>query len=272
MDLFGYDGGVEPSPCLVGGVELPNIPEYSKSELTRMEREVTGLYLSGHPMDDFRDAVKRLGAVSIGDVLVDFSKSPDNAAGSTSDKARFRDDQKVVLAGVIEAVKTKPTRNNSLMAYLTLDDGTGSIELLAFQKVIDNSGGYMQIESLVIAYGKISDRDDKDPQIVLDALRPVSDAERLTAPKQGVGSREQGIGNREQETGLEQRTLFVKLRSEDSQEYERLKLVHMMFPGNERMVIHFDDIKKNVGAKCMIHEALLEELKSMLGDENVKVR
>ena len=297
MDLFGYDGWGqsrqgdgssvlynsvdgsacknktdEPSPCLVGGIELPNISEYSKGELTRMEREVTGLYLSGHPMDDFRDAVKRLGAVNIGEVLADFSKSPDNAAGNTNDKVRFRDNQKVVLAGVIEAVKTKPTRNNSLMAYLTLDDGTGSIELLAFQRVIDESGGYMQTESLVLAYGKISDRDEKDPQIVLDTLRPITDAESLTAPKQGAGSREQGTRSREQEAGFAQRTLFVKLESEDCPEYERLKLVHMMFPGNERMVIHFEDIKKNVGAKCTIHEALLEELKTMLGDENVIVR
>jgi len=264
IDLFGMGSDIEEKPF--GDVELPNIPEYSKGELTRMEREVTGLYLSGHPMDDYRDAVKRLRAVNIGDILADLSKSTENAAGNNDGRSRFSDNQKIVLAGVVEAVKTKPTRNNSLMAYLTLDDGTGSIELLAFQRVIDESGGYMQTESLVLAYGKISDRDEKDPQIVLDALRPISDANQITNHKSQITN--ERLGNVPQDG----KTLFVKLRSEDGPEYERLKLVHMMFPGNERMVIHFEDTKKNVGAKCLIHGALLEELKTMLGNKNVVVR
>jgi len=278
IDLFGVSG--DNGDQSFGDIELPDIPEYSKGELTRMEREVTGLYLSGHPMDDYRDAVKRLDAVSIGEVLADFTRSPENTADTARDKAKFKDNQKVVLAGVIESVKTKPTRNNSLMAYLTLDDGTGSIELLAFQRVIDESGNYMLAESLVLAYGKISDRDEKEPQIVLDALRPITDAESLTAPVKGKryieqeynGSSEYGREGRDQGSNPNGRTLFVKLSSEESPEYDRLKLVHMMFPGNERMVIHFTDTKKNVGAKCTIHNALLEELRSMLGDADVVVR
>jgi len=247
IDLFGMSGDSESQTF--GGIELPDIPEYTKGEMTRMEREVTGLYLSGHPMDDYRDVVKRVNAVDIAEILNDFSREEGNV--------RFKDNQKIVLAGVIETVKTKPTRNNSLMAYLNLDDGTGSIELLAFQRVIDEAGGYMKAEALVLAYGKISDRDEKDPQIVLDALRPITDTDRLTAPKKAP---------------LSEKTLYIKLNSEESPEYERLKLVHMMFPGSQRMVIHFEDTKRNVGAKCIIHDAFLTELNSMLGDNNVVVR
>jgi DNA polymerase-3 subunit alpha len=70
----------------------------------------------------------------------------------------------------------------------------------------------------------------------------------------------------------EQKTLYVKLDNEDGPEYERLKLVHMMFPGNERLIIHFTDTKKNVGTKCIIHEAFLDELNTMLGAGNVVIR
>jgi len=244
IDLFGMSNDATITLC--SGIELPNIPEYSKGELTRMEREVTGLYLSGHPVDDYREAAKRFNAVDIGDVLADFSREEGNI--------KFKDNQHIRLAGVIETVKTKPTRNNSFMAYLTLDDGTGNIELLAFQRVIDESGGYMQAEALVLVYGKISARDDKDPQIILETLRPITDTENITAPEPA------------------NKTLYVKLGSENDPEYERLKLVHMMFPGNQRMVIHFDDTKKNVGAKCIIHDAFLEELSLMLGDKNVVVK
>ena len=259
IDLFGMSGDTEDQAY--GGIELPDIPDYTKGEMTRMEREVTGLYLSGHPMDDYRDSVKRLNAVDIADVLGDFSREDGNV--------RFKDNQKITLAGVIETVKTKPTRNNSLMAYLSLDDGTGNIELLAFQRVIDEAGGYMQPESLVLAYGKISARDEKEPQIVLDALRPITDAKNLTAPTQFSQQYESAANTT---PAPPQKTLYVKLNSEECPEYERLKLVHMMFPGNQRMVIHFDDTKRNVGAKCIIHEAFLAELNSMLGDNNVVVR
>ena len=240
IDLFGMSddtGGQS-----VHGIELPDIPEYSKGEMARMEREVTGLYLSGHPMDEYRSTIKRFDAVKIGDILSDFSREDGNLT--------FSDDQKIILAGVIETVKTKPTRNNSLMAYLTLDDGSGSIELLAFQRVIDESGVYMQADAPVLAYGMISARDEKEPQIVLNMLRPIADA---LSP-------------------VQEKMLYIKLHSESGPEYEHLKLLHAMFPGRERMVIHFEDSKKNVGAKCVIHDAFVKELCEKLGEKNVVVK
>jgi len=255
MDMFGMSGGDYTQ--VSGGIEIPDLPEYTKGELTRMEREVTGLYLSGHPMDDYRDIITRLNTVSIGDVLADFSREDEGRS------KKFKDNQRVLLAGVIETVKTKPTRNSSLMAYITLDDGSGSIELLAFQRVIDESGVYMKTETLVLAHGKISARDEKDPQIVLETLRPITDASLMA---------NRDISNPVAANGAEQKTLFIKINSENSTEYERLKLVHMMFPGRERMVIHFEDTKKNVGAKCIIHDAFVNELREMLGSECIVVR
>jgi DNA polymerase-3 subunit alpha len=127
----------------------------------------------------------------------------------------------------------------------------------------------MQAESIVIAYGKISERDEKEPQIVLESLRPISDAEKMKNDK--VQIKNEDLDD-EQNESTAHKTLFVKLGSEEDPEYERLKLVHMMFPGNERLVLHFNDTKKNVGAKCIIHEAFLEELKEMLGAGNVVIR
>jgi len=249
IDLFGMSENNENKSF--GSIELPDLPEYSKGELTRMEREVTGLYLSGHPMDEFKNAVKRIGAVNIGDILADFTAAAEPPINGKVKQAKYKDNQKVVIAGVIESVKTKPTRNNTLMAYLTIDDGTGNIEMLAFQGVLDKSGVYMQVEAPVIAYGKISERDDKDPQILLDTLRPITDANGLTNPR---------------------KTLYIKLMREDSPEYERVKQIHMMFPGRERMVVHFESTKKNVGASCVIHDGFVKELSEMLGSENVVIR
>ena len=272
LDLFGMgsNGDGSDRTSSFGGIEIPDLPEYTKGELTRMEREVTGLYLSGHPMDDYRDVVKRFNAVCIGEVLSCFSPASENETGKPSEGKKFHDNQKIVLSGVIESVKTKPTKNNSLMAYISLDDGTGSIEMLAFQRVIDESGNYMQTESLVIAYGRISERDEKDPQIVLDSLRPITDTNNITSYKSQTANK--SADSTGQPSGEAGKTLFVKLDSEDSPEYERLKLVHMMFPGSEKMIVHFGDTKKNFGTKCIIHDAFVKELNEMLGSERVVIR
>jgi len=247
LDLFGMSGssekeGQENRPL----VPIPELEEFTQSEMIRMEREVTGLYLSGHPLDEYKDIAKRYSAARIGDILTDFAREEGNEA--------FKDNQKIVLAGVIESVRTKPTRNNSLMAYITLDDGSGSIELLAFQRAIDDAGTYMHPEEVVLVNGKLSERDEKDPQIVIDMLKPMKHIEQT------------GVIN-----DLP-KCLYVKLHSEDSPQYEHLKLVQSMFPGHDKMVIRFEDTKKTVGASCTIHEALIKELTEKLGDSNVVVK
>ena len=276
LDLFGFSDGSAAesgsvSPSAAGGIALQDVPEYPKSELMRMEREVTGLYLSGHPMDEYKAALKRAGTVGIGEILADFTGEDGNI--------RFKDDQQVRVAGVIAAVKSKPTRNGGLMAYLTLEDGSGSMEMLAFQRTLDDSGGYMQTGAPVIVSGKLSARDEKEPQIVINDLRPISaegefPAEAHIARPSGAEAAADRETNGRQTVSAptSERTLFVRLNSDDGPEYERLKLIHMMFPGRERMVIYFGNTKKSVGAACVIHDALVRELREMLGEENVVVK
>ena len=292
LDLFGFLS--DESPQHYSGMVLPDVPEYTKGELMRMEHEVTGLYLSGHPMDEFRSAVKSIGAVGIFDIMSDFAREDGNV--------RFRDDQKITVAGVISSVKTKPTRNNSLMAYVTVEDGTASIESLAFQRVIDNYGVYMQVNNPVIIKGRLSARDDKDPQIVADSLRLITSAEEITqentnnkrdeynggkadhnnSPANNLSG--YGLGDTYSENTLHNSNttdkdkkapadsaIYVKLNSADSEIYDRIKLILTMFPGRESMFIHFHDTKKTVGTKCIIHKALVTELCQMLGEENVVV-
>ena len=123
MDLFGMDadnGGAAAETMV-----LPDVEEFSPDELMRMEREMTGLYLSGHPMDGYRDTARRLGAVPIGEVMADFA--------AEDGPRQFRDNQFVTLAGVIESFKTRTTKNNSLMCYVQLEDDSGAMELIVFQ-------------------------------------------------------------------------------------------------------------------------------------------
>ena len=250
LDLFGT-GGTGDAGAEKQEIPLPDVPEFSSRERMRMERETTGLYLTGHPMDEYREQAKRLGAVRIGDILTDFA-----AEGGAK---RFRDEQSVTLVGIVSGYKTKTTRNNTLMAYITLEDDTGDIELLAFQRALDQGGAYVAEDNLIVVKGKISARDDKDPQILVDQIRPVSDLDLGHLPPAERPPGEQPL----------QQKLYVRLPSQDTPAYARIRLVLTMFPGEGQIVLYFEDTGKKVAARCVIHPALIAELEEMLGPENV---
>ncbi len=251
MDLFGM-GEDETS---VQTVPLPDIPEFSRRELMAMEHETTGLYLTGHPMDEYREKARRAGAVSIGAVLADLAEEH---------PARFRDNQEITLAGVVASAKTRTTRNNSLMSYITLEDDTGSMELIAFQRALDNGGGYVADAAALLVRGRISLRDEKEPQLMVDSIRPLSDLD--------VPGERPGVPERAGVPDPKPRTLYVRIPGRSDPLFRKVELLLTMFPGKERMVLYFEDTKKKAAASCLIHEALVAELTERCGKENVVVK
>ena len=208
FDLFG-DGAEREE---IASIPMPEVEEYTAREKMAMEKEATGLYLSGHPMDEYRDIARRIGAAPIGALLADF------APGGAH---RFSDGQLVTLAGVISSARTRTTKNNSLMSYVVLEDDTGSMELIVFQKTLDACGAFIRENEIVIAKGRISARDEKEPQLMCDSIRPIADA----APE-GSPAKEQGA-----------RKLYVKLPSREDPRLRHLELVLKMFPGSDQMVV-----------------------------------
>ena len=223
-----------------GGIEIPTLPELRKADLMLMERETTGIYLSGHPMDDYRHLLKGTRVIPIAQLM-------DNDNG-------FKDDQIVSIAGVVHSVKMKTTRNNSMMAYVTLEDDTAAIEILVFSKGISEFGGYLGENQAVVVTGRLSLRDDKDPQIVANSARPMKDYTQPVKMPLVV---------------TDETVLYLKLPTEDEKLFPKVKAILNMFPGRNQAVLYFADTKQRRGTKCMITETLVAELKSLLGDENV---
>ena len=248
LDLFGGGGGESEKslPALV----LPNIPEYTPQELMTMERETTGLYLSGHPMDQYRELARRQGAVSIGSIMSDFQRE--------DGPQRYRDGQRVSIAGVISNYKTRTTRNNTLMAYVNLEDDTSSIEMLCFSRVLDESGSYIRENAAILATGKISVRDEKEPQLMVDSIAPLQ--EGLEPVISGDKSGEQA------------KRLYLRFPNREDPRLRKVKLVLSMFPGEEQVVLYFEDCKKRVGTRSQFHPALIEDLTQRLGKENVVLK
>ena len=255
MDLFGDFGGQEQAQP--SRIAIPQVEEFSAREKMTMEKEVTGLYLTGHPMDEYRDAVRKIGAAPIGAIISDFA--------STDGPTRYADNQYVTVAGVVSSTKTRTTRNNSLMSYITLEDDTGSMELIAFQKALDSGGGYVRDNAALIIRGRISVRDEKEPQIMVDSIRPLSDIGTLAQP-----AREQRSTPIPQPAANQK--LWVKLPGAEDARLHKIELILTMFPGTQQMIIWCEREKKRIGASCLIHPALVQELKELLGDENVVIK
>ena len=238
FDLFGGGGDSLSVPTVL----LPDIPEFSPAELMAMEKETTGLYLSGHPMDQYRALAQKYGAAPIAAVM---------AAGEENGPARYGDGANVTLAGVVASVRTKTTKNNSLMAYVVLEDATGSIELLCFSRTLTESGAYLKANLPVVVTGRVSVRDEKAPQLMVDRVIPLS-GER-GAPRS------------------EEQVLWVKL-PDGGESFAWLKKLLSMFPGENPAVVYLADRKKKLQTHCLLHEALLAELREQLGEKNVVLK
>ena len=131
MDLFGMGNDAVQDTQIA----LPDIPEVSKRELLSMEKETTGLYLSGHPMDEYRELAQKASAASIRRIIDDLS-------GENASPA-YKDGMTVRLACVITAVRLKSTKNGSMMAYVTVEDESASIELVVFPRSLQQCGAYL---------------------------------------------------------------------------------------------------------------------------------
>ena len=241
FDLFG-GGGEETAPELV----LPDIPEFSRREKMAMEKETTGLYLTGHPMDEYREAAQRCHASPIGAILNDF--------GREGGPEHFHDGEKVTVAGVVLTAKTRTTRNNSLMAYVNLEDDTGAMEMLVFSRVLAECGPYLKENTPVAAQGRISVRDEKAPQLMCDWVRPLGEADEVAAPARV-------------------RKIYLRLPGEKDPRWGRILRLLLMFPGSEPLKAKFADTGRwSPSYRCAVHPALVRELQTLLGQENVALR
>ncbi len=231
-------------------IELPNIPEYTAAERMYMEKETTGLYLSGHPMSDYRDAARKVGAVSIHAILEDFA-----AEGGPQ---HFADGQNITIAGVVTSSKTRTTRNNTLMAYVMVEDELASMELLCFNRVIEQCGSYMQVNTPVVVKGRLSVRDEKPPQILCDSIYQLY--------------KEVGQENTPPAPEKPQVTIYLRVPSVDSPAFKHIQLVMTMFEGSAPVKMRIADTGKLMGAHCLPHPAFIEECREWLGEENVVVK
>ncbi len=240
MNLFG-DPELSDSSTTV---DIPELEEFSRSERLSMEKETTGIYLSGHPMDEYREAAQKAGAVPTAAIL---------EAAKDENQSSFRDGQLLTVAGVVQSLRSRTTKNNTLMSYIVLEDDSGSIELIAFSRALESYGKYIKENAAIVVRGRLSLRDEKEPQLTVEQVRPLTSVTEDDKPRPP-------------------QRLWVKLPSISDPIREKIELILTMFPGEQQIVIYGQRENKKLSAPCIIHPSLVAELKELLGDANVVLR
>ena len=221
-------------------VDLPDIGEYPKNEMLSLEKEVLGVYVSGHPLEE-NEAMWRK---HITNMTTDFVFNEDEKRVKVTDGAR------VTIGGIIESKTVKYTRTNRIMAFITIEDLVGTVEVIIWPDDFEKNSAYLSEDSKVFIEGRVSVEEDKDAKVICNRIIPFD-----SVPKK----------------------LWIKFpaREDYLQNEERLNKIIADSDGKDIIVIYIESTKekkeysRNRGV--LANEELVERLSSEFGSENVRL-
>ncbi len=221
-------------------IPLPNVGEYEKETLLAFEKEVLGIYVSGHPMEEYEAKWRK----SITATTMDFQIDEETG------RSKVREGERAIIGGMITAKTIKHTKTNQTMAFLTIEDLAGTVEVMVFPKNYEKNKLYMNEDSKVFVRGRISEEDDSASKLVCEMVIPFEDV-----PSQ----------------------LWIRFPDIKTYQAEEAKLFEMLqySDGKDSVVIYCEKEKamKKLPENHNIHidTELLERLTKYYGEERVKV-
>ena len=143
-------------------IKLPDVGEYSKENLLAFEKEVLGVYLSGHPLQEYEDKWRK----SISATTLDFQ--PDEETG----RAKVHDGTREIVGGIITAKTIKHTKTNQMMAFLSLEDLVGTVEVIVFPRDYEKNREYLEIDKKIFVKGRVSEEEERPSKLICETIIP----------------------------------------------------------------------------------------------------
>lgn len=257
MDLFGMMSGETAEPA-GNDYKVPKLSEYPSGELLKMEKEVSGLYLSGHPLDAYREQIAKISTCTV--------------AQLQGEDARQFDEKNVTLLCTVVKNKVMTTKSNTLMAFTTIEDLTGSMELLVFPRVLAECRAALQENAVVVANGRVSVKEEEAARLIVEGVQPIETYD----PSKSFGSNRAERVQREK-SGEGASGYFLTVPSLHCAEMHRVEnlLCNIFDGGTVKVYFRFADSGKKALARHMAVKddpLLRAELVRILGAEHVKVQ
>lgn len=223
--------------------------EFSEKDLLSMEKEMLGIYISGHPLEKLRVQIERetnVNSLKLKE-LANLQSTVLDEGEFIARKNEYKDGRFVKYAGIITSVKKKYTKNNTIMAFVTVEDLYGTVEIIVFENCYQDSSKYLVEESIVMVEGRLSIREDDEPKIVARTIKPFGDNKK--------------------------RILTIDINGMEEREKDRLRGIIRYFCGdrnNTPVQIMEDGDLKPCGAIYLTDE-ILKEIEEAIGKERIEI-
>ncbi len=277
-------------------VEWPQMAEYDSKLLLSMEKEMLGLYISGHPLDEFADVIKEMVTV----YSYDFEISEDGS----SNENRLSDGSFVRIAGIVTDIKSISTKNNRMMAFVTVEDLYGQMEVVVFPNIYERFARFLSGESQILVEGKISLKEDEQPKILADRIRPLesinneihiddSDIKEEYGQfnQNGISESNGMSGNnnikeenkyyktekaarKTNNNSIAQNGVLKVLLDKEITESKRKAALSVLkyFEGHQRALVYIDEARRpKLKLNVQISDLLISELTELLGSDRIKI-
>ncbi len=259
MDMFSLSGGEEIS----GEPEYPDIEEFAFKDILALEKESTGYYFSGHILDGYKKHCAEIDPVEIAEITSSFSSDSDEGEEPDS----VYDNKKVTVCGMLTRFTVKTTKKGDDMAFMTLEDRYGEIEIILFPKIYEKYRAYISSSEPICVVGTVSKRVEEDAKLLCDAIYPLIPDDRYTLSAKPE----------EKKSEPKYKKIYVRVPSADKEKYpeiERVLALAEIYNSEtsvDKLILYAEDTKQyysplSVDATNGLREALIK----LCGEENVR--
>ncbi len=249
--IFLFEINEEATKKMTSNDDMVEVAPFSQEILCSMEKEMTGIYISSHPLDKYKNEIIKLATLKSEDILQeDTDEETEN--GIQEKEIRFTDGQKIVVVGIINNVHSFLTKKNVMMAYVDLEDFTGIMEIIVFNRTYEKYRNLLEKEKIIVINGTLSIRDDENTKIIANEIYKLEDAINIA----------------------DKHSRILKVRLLESSMLNELKEILKKYKGENDVLIYLNDgkmIKVTEELKVNLSPKFLEEIKMFLGNENVKM-
>jgi len=244
----------EALPDTIKNDVLPDVKEFSHKYLLNFEKEMLGIYLSGHPLSEYEELINKVSTVNSKDLK---EMQEDNSI------LGLKDGQRIVITGILIKKQDKTTKNNNLMAFLTLEDMLGTIEVIVFPGVYDRCVQYLFEDSIVIVVGKINLKEDEEPKIIAENILPLTEENASLLSNTRISS------------SRKTKKMYLKLKDRDKTVMDRIKEILKKRRGKTPVYLYIESEKTKLLANkdlwVRIDEEIIKELKEIIGKDSIKI-
>lgn len=243
--------------------QIPDMEEFPKNELLHMENEIAGMYLSGHPMDDYTEFSRIIKADRTGEII-------------SNDSGLYFDGKKVSLVCIVSKVKTQLTKNSKMMAFVNIEDRYGSMEAVVFPNVYEKYALYLSDGNAILIRGTLNFKENEEPKLICDSIEKARSNEECKNNSFAVNAGRQPQNSINKPVNTKPSALYLRIDDLNTELYNKAKRVLDIFEGSTPVIFYLTNSGRKVKAPSSmwvtLNDVMIKELKFQLGDKNVAAK